>query len=270
MLKKLIGAIDWTPMYFRYLVAGAAGPIAAKFINQISFELAIFVVVLTFLSMIAADIFRIAFINKRLSEHAPWILYGSDKWWFIENLNNIERSACAGDEIFIITPNLDLDVTDEDIIRTVDINLGKDVCYTFLVPNYGGGRREADAGTFDMEKRIRVFATVGQRNLEKVCSRVIFYLISPNWIRLCGSDNVMIIVHKDGTRRGFLQIPDSSRRWWAEMSKEASETYLKNVNYFITKHKQIVVDLDISEVSPIIKYDWTPLLNQHKRQDREN
>jgi hypothetical protein len=150
--------------------------------------------------------------NRRL----PWLIHNSKDQWLFQDIQKIEQGAVEGSKIYIITHNLTLDLTNEETISTVKINLGKFVKYTFVVT------RDAS-----LDARLRALADKHSSHAHDID----VYRLAPNWMRLAAYDNLMLIVAGEQSS-AFLRIPDTSGDWWARMSKDGTLSLARNIAFF--------------------------------------
>jgi hypothetical protein len=136
------------------------------------------------------------------------------------SLMTLEGGAKEGTWIHLLAHNLKLDTELAEVRRTVRQNLKKGVRYNFILPPdpEGQAARERISDIHRDFINNLTFTTIPQDEMNKVAA-----------------ENIMIIVDESGKPRGFIQIPEDTGLWWAEMSERATGLYYSNLKVAMGK-----------------------------------
>jgi hypothetical protein len=144
------------------------------------------------------------------------------------SLMRLEGGATDGYYIHLLAHNLKLDTEFSIVRRTVRENLKKGVRYNFIISPHPDSR--------EAQRRIsEIHRDAG--------TRLTFTVIPQEEMNKVAAENIMIIVDESAKCRGFIQIPEGSGLWWAEMSQAATALYYSNLRTAMDKRIEDKTDI---------------------------
>lgn len=167
------------------------------------------------LMLIVYDVLRFYIFGKAVIAPLKWLYVSRNKIPLMPVIDIEEKNISSNSTIVVLSPDLKEDASSKHVIDIVNANLSRGVRYILITSNSAKARINLSSVVFHHRDKNNISINAVD---EGVIKTVMF-------------DNLMIFMdHVDQTQRGFIQIPDGSRLWWAEMAPEHVSECIENIN----------------------------------------
>lgn len=156
----------------------------------------------------------------------------STNWLKMQSeINTIEKEMIKGTQIWIITPDLknDTNLNDpqiKEIIAIVKKNMGKGICYAYIVPD------KDSYINIKIKELENIFAKY------KSIDRLKIVRIDKDYFSLFGN-MCFTIYNPEGVNghspKVYLELPREEKKWWVELSETQAATFVGKISEIINQ-----------------------------------
>lgn len=199
-----------------------------------------FLVALSILLMIKiiSESFDRKNLFKKIEPQLDLILSSVEKssinWMHTQHeIDTIEKNIKKGMEIWVISPDLKNDTNRDDpqiaeIIKIVEKNMQKGVCYTYIVPDKDPLVRGK------IEELLNIFKRY------KNTPKLIVKKIDKDYFSLFG--NMCFVIYNPTSEGGkpskvYMELPREEKKWWVELSQVQATIFEGKISEIIEQTK---------------------------------